>query len=41
MNCDPKLKVGSEGNSQHETYYRTMSQADYDQLRMTGELPLI
>ena len=28
-----------EGGSFSEVFYRTMSQADYDYLRMTGELP--
>ncbi len=30
---------GGDGGEGSETYYRTMSQEDYDQLRMTGELP--
>ena len=29
----------SEGGKNSEVYYRTMSQEDYDYLRMTGELP--
>ena len=30
---------GSKSGSSSEVFYRTMSQADYDYLRMTGELP--
>ena len=32
-------KSGNKGGCASEVYYRTMSQADYDYLRMTGELP--
>ena len=32
-------KGNSKSGSASEVYYRTMSQADYDYLRMTGELP--
>lgn len=31
--------TNSEGGKNSEVYYRTMSQEDYDYLRMTGELP--
>ena len=37
---DIKLpKFGSKSAKSTEVYYRTMSQSDYDYLRMTGELP--
>ena len=45
MGISPKLKgslyIGDLGGGagKTETYYRTMSQADYDQIRITGELP--
>ena len=32
-------KIANRGGSKTEVYYRTMSQSDYDYLRMTGELP--
>ena len=40
--CPPQGKISEsvdESGSASEVYYRTMSQADYDYLRMTGELP--
>ncbi len=36
-----KYGTGVESGSNSEVFYRTMSQADYDYLRMTGELPAI
>ena len=36
---DDVVKGANKGGLNTEVYYRTMSQADYDYLRMTGELP--
>ena len=37
--CGKSNTNDSEGGKNSEVYYRTMSQEDYDYLRMTGELP--